>query len=476
MSETKEELEKRKLLLEINDLKKPFFLKPGFLLSAATALTAIIGLGINLFLANDEIHRTKAALEAQKLDSAKVAFEADKKTSEANKQIAEAAVQKEEARVAVEKSTRIVTDANENAVVLRWETVALKRERLAQFALIDAARSGMAEVVRALEDLSTKGFTAEKLEEMQRAAIKKSSIIGASRCTKHQAAVYDEALVLDPKELPPVEDYHAPWGNPASMAGHDGPSHIVFQSGQTEPTPAITSRIEPLYQAWWLTGYDRHLRLPQWVTYRLGGNEKLKTRRRDCWRPDPRIPDETSTEKAFRRNPYDRGHLVPRRDMSTELAASSTYLYSNITPQLDWFNRGIWLGLEKLVESWSRVYDPIYVTSGVVFDHDGDGIVDASKDIPRLGDVAIPSHFYKILVRRHDDHPADAIAFLLANNDEFKDRSQFSSVLLSSIVTIRQLEILTGFDFFPNLTEQQSRFEDAKPSTLWRAQEGDPPG
>ena len=44
----------------------------------------------------------------------------------------------------------------------------------------------------------------------------------------------------------------------------------------------------------------------------------------------------------------------------------------------------IWLGLEKLVRSWSAKFTTVYVISGAIFDEDADGLRDDDTDQKRL--------------------------------------------------------------------------------------------
>jgi|GEM_PF-5291089 len=111
-----------------------------------------------------------------------------------------------------------------------------------------------------------------------------------------------------------------------------------------KPIPAADSTNERMiHQHEWITWYDDDLRVPLWVVYELTKEDASAQRtRKDCFRKDPRLPKEASSFCEDYEEPvFDRGHMVPRSDLNrTVVAMINSFIFSNMAPQHDRFNRG----------------------------------------------------------------------------------------------------------------------------------------
>ena len=78
--------------------------------------------------------------------------------------------------------------------------------------------------------------------------------------------------------------------------------------------------------------------------------------------------DYTDNAYDFRGSAYDRGHLVASADRLYSIPSNEqTFYYSNMSPQINSFNGGIWAHLEKRVQDWGRlsaIRDTLYVEKG----------------------------------------------------------------------------------------------------------------
>jgi len=166
--------------------------------------------------------------------------------------------------------------------------------------------------------------------------------------------------------------------------------------------------------------------------------------RTDDFRPDPDLQDGLRAELSdYRGSGFDRGHLVPAADMKRSLETmSESFLLSNMAPQKPGFNRGIWKVLEGKVRALAGEKKNIYVMTGALY---------LTGDSDSIGDnhVAVPSHFYKILIAGDRNNPAglEAVAFIIPN-DSFP-----SDELNSFIVTINKVEEESGLDFLHDLDD-----------------------
>ena len=77
--------------------------------------------------------------------------------------------------------------------------------------------------------------------------------------------------------------------------------------------------------------------------------------------------------------------MVPNADMvRSEVAMINTYMFSNMCPHNDKFNRGIWSKLESRVRKWAKKKGQIYVIAGAVFNRDRDQQRDDDDDADRM--------------------------------------------------------------------------------------------
>jgi DNA/RNA endonuclease G (NUC1) len=238
--------------------------------------------------------------------------------------------------------------------------------------------------------------------------------------------------------------------------------------------PAGATREIMLHQKDYLIWYDGDLRVPLWVAYRLTKEDLATPRTRlECFRKDPRLADQAAgTCDDYDEPNFDRGHLAPNADfVRSESSMLNTYMFSNMTPQFGNFNRGVWEKLEADTRTWTKLAGTVFAISGAVFDKNRDGRRDADRDADRvkpLKRVAIPTQFYKILVRLKPDGSPESLAILLTHAKTKQDAAKKETTLTQGITTIRMIERITGIDFFPELPhDQQESFEKAKAHALW---------
>ena len=76
----------------------------------------------------------------------------------------------------------------------------------------------------------------------------------------------------------------------------------------------------------------------------------------------------TDLSSDYYKSGYDRGHLAPAGDMTfSRVAMDESFYYTNMSPQVASFNRGIWKKLETQVRNWAIEYDSLYVVTGPIF-------------------------------------------------------------------------------------------------------------
>ncbi len=227
--------------------------------------------------------------------------------------------------------------------------------------------------------------------------------------------------------------------------------HILFGFPSTEGTV--------LYRQGYVLCHDNEKKVADWVSYHLTDGYLIKrTGRTDDFRPDPNLPEGQRSElKDYRGSGYDRGHLAPAGDMTrSEEIMSESFLLSNMAPQVGiGFNRGIWRQLESKVRGWAEDRRNLYIITGPIY---------AEEDYETIGpnNVAVPTHFYKIVVSCTETYEdIDAIAFILPNE------KISSSPLEGFITTIDEVEDSTGLDFLHELEDAIENDLESLVAEMW---------
>jgi endonuclease G len=192
-----------------------------------------------------------------------------------------------------------------------------------------------------------------------------------------------------------------------------------------------------------------------WVAYHLtDGEVVLKVAKRtDDFRPDPAVSTGSATLADYRRSGYDRGHLAPAADMAWDaVVMSESFYFSNMSPQVPGFNRGIWKTLEEHVRDWAVAFGDVWVVTGPVLE----------DDLPVIGPnaVAVPRRYYKVLLHE-DAGGAMAIGFLA-------DNRKMKAPVASLAVCVDEVEAATGLDFFAALPDSvEDLVESAYDWSYW---------
>jgi endonuclease G len=184
--------------------------------------------------------------------------------------------------------------------------------------------------------------------------------------------------------------------------------------------------------------YNSKYKQANWVAYLLTNEETVKRfQRGEYFAPDPLIPG-TDFKVDYLKSGYDRGHLAPAADMGYSIETMvQSFFYSNMSPQLPRFNRGVWKKLEMQVRNWAVEYDSLYVVTGPIFS-------DSMKVIgPHR--VAVPKAYYKVLLQKRNGEWF-GIGFVLPNSNAKVDFKNYAA-------SIDKVEELTGIDFFCGLED-----------------------
>jgi len=280
-------------------------------------------------------------------------------------------------------------------------------------------------------------------------------------CTAEEGAAADKQLRLNKKDQQLSIERHLPWGIPTATVPVDSEDLLVHRD--------------------YVINYDRDLLVPIWTAHRLDAKGLGTIDRVNCFRGDPRVnAPYASLPNDYSEPIFDQGHLSPNGDMSRALnPVINSFVMSNMAPQYCQFNRGVWQILESLVRLWVKDKDrgTIYVITGSVFDRDNDGKRDPDSSAKRMKSnngksrVAVPSHFFKILIHQKADGTVETISFLLPHDQTDLDGDPAFQYLEKHIRSIEEIQAVAGVKFFPKVAperpEAAAAVEKARAAHLW---------
>ncbi len=212
-------------------------------------------------------------------------------------------------------------------------------------------------------------------------------------------------------------------------------------------------------------GYDETLKNPVWTAYvNFPVNLPYPNSTAD-YKADPRLEapkvgkdDYTGiyTGGAGFPDSYDRGHQVPRADVSyryTTVAGDDATIMSNLVPQISQFNQQVWQKLEDAIggtqggttNGLTSFKGRIWVYTGSVFPENHPWW--ESRVTPGLR-IAIPEACYKVVVHETSPGHPEVLAMLLPNVWGLANNT---ATLTAYVTSVARIEALTGLNFFPNL-------------------------
>ena len=220
--------------------------------------------------------------------------------------------------------------------------------------------------------------------------------------------------------------------------------------------------------------WDPEAMVAHWVAYPQNkGLIDGSASREDAWGLDPKVPASLQPKLDYysyrdatnsRWSGYDRGHQIPQADrINTSdggAANVQTYYGTNMTPQINKFNAGIWASLEGRVREWSKLSDTLYVVTGCLLEGEPEYTYD------ELGHkIRIPSGYFKALLlyggntstakSRFKDYASDG--YYLGIGFLFEHKDYGNTPVMNCSMTLDELEQRTGFDFFVNLPDRAGK-------------------
>ncbi|KAH8416040.1 hypothetical protein KR222_007124 [Zaprionus bogoriensis] len=209
----------------------------------------------------------------------------------------------------------------------------------------------------------------------------------------------------------------------------------------------------------YVLSYDRRNRVPHWVFEHLTAesvarNEEVDRAKCD-FRPDESIhPYFRAQNTDYRRSGYDRGHMAAAGNHRLhQKHCDDTFLLSNMAPQVgQGFNRDAWNNLECYVRKLTRSYSNVYVCTGPLYlpHKEEDGKTYVKYEVIGSNTVAVPTHFYKVIVGEAADQKLHMEAYVMPNKVISND-----TPLQAFQVPPETVERAAGLLFFDQLNRKQ---------------------
>lgn len=240
-----------------------------------------------------------------------------------------------------------------------------------------------------------------------------------------------------------IGDFSAPTPTPTPAAGE----HLTMGN----PSNAVTNVNQPnnylMEKPQYAMSYSRDNGGPNWVSWHLDNSWLGSTPRQDDFRADTTLPTGWYRVQAtdYSGSGFDRGHMCPSADRTITVAAnSSTFLMTNMIPQLPANNQGVWANLETYSRTLVSQGNELYIISG------GQGL----QHFIANGHVAVPAQTWKVIivlpVGSNDvsrvTTSTRTIAVVVPNS------GSINSDWRTYRVSVDQIEAITGFDFFSNVS------------------------
>ncbi|WP_155968451.1 DNA/RNA non-specific endonuclease [Kamptonema formosum] len=221
------------------------------------------------------------------------------------------------------------------------------------------------------------------------------------------------------------------WGNPTEARPHrdnGNKKEGVYDSNYLIEKPQ------------YVLSYNSHKNTPNWVSWQVNKSWLTEQKfNRPNFITDPEL-DETGffpvehtdyqEDKTLLPDGYFliRGHMSAAEDRTrSQKDFVATFLTSNILPHHEKNNGSVWKGLENSLRKEAKANQDFYIIAGgygtkKYDDYPGyPGYIDVNPDDPNIPTINVPSHVWKVVVRRNLGDPlnkaTDAFAVILPNRN-----------------------------------------------------------
>ena len=225
---------------------------------------------------------------------------------------------------------------------------------------------------------------------------------------------------------------------PRAYAAETGcQSQLYLGAAPVLKNPKLAAQTYPVCFSEISVLYSGIARTPLWSAEHLTAARIQRARgltrlRSDAFHEELSLPTDRRSELTdYRRSGFDRGHMAPNGDMSTEEAQQELFSLANMIPQEPCNNEVLWEGIESAVRDLALSDGEIYVVTGPAF---------LGAELQSLkGRVLVPTYIFKAVYLPSRNQ---AGAYFAPN-----DGSQSWEP-----ISISELESRVNVDVFPQLS------------------------
>ncbi|MDT7687776.1 MAG: endonuclease mitochondrial [Acidobacteriota bacterium] len=227
------------------------------------------------------------------------------------------------------------------------------------------------------------------------------------------------------------------------------------------PSNAVVDVNQPanylLDKTQYAVSYNRDKGRPNWVSWHLDSTWLGSTPRQDDFRNDTTLPAGWYQVQAtdYTGSGFDRGHHCPSADRTNTVASNSaTFLMTNMMPQSPDNNQGPWAALETYCRTLVSSGNELYIIAGGS-GSGGTGSNGGTTTTVASGHVAVPSQTWKVIIVMPTGTndvsrvttSTRTIAVIMPNTQGIR-----ANDWKTYRVSVDQVESLTGYDFFSNVS------------------------
>lgn len=216
--------------------------------------------------------------------------------------------------------------------------------------------------------------------------------------------------------------------------------------------PEVDERYEPkskeiinLCRSEYELGYSKSQKIALWAGEYLTVKELDQSEERiSQFKADPFLNSNERAELSdYLNSGYDRGHLVPAKDMVTMEGMLESFYLSNMVPQVPSHNRGIWKSLERYARILAHQRNGMIIFTGPII---------GKAPLKMNGRIIVPRAMFKILF---DPKTLDVWTFIIPNESNIT-----SSMLPKYIKSLNDIKKETGLNFLNKIkVNEQSLLE-----------------
>lgn len=174
----------------------------------------------------------------------------------------------------------------------------------------------------------------------------------------------------------------------------------------------------------YILSYDRKTRTASWVFEHLTPshvqhNDAVDRSKSDFKADESIHPYFRADNNDYKKSGFDRGHLAAAGNHKiSQRHVDQTFFLSNISPQVGkGFNRDSWNRLERHVRKLTKNHQNVYVCTGPLYlpKKEADGKLWVKYQVIGEKNVAVPTHFFKVIVAQETDGKLTMESYVMPN-------------------------------------------------------------